>query len=180
MADLPDPQYRWRVPIRLADVPESGLHLDLVADQEVRTRLIELAGLRDLPRLEVAVDLVRDGEDLRASGRVCAVVGQVCGITLEPMESLIDEPFDVTFAPPAAETPVTSVDGLEEGDEPVEALVDGVADLGALATEFLLLAVDPYPRKPGAVFVAPTEPDPADGPFASLAVLKPKREPSAD
>ena len=43
-------------------------------------------------------------------------------------------------------------------DEP-EPLVDGVADLGAAATEFLLLAIDPYPRKPDAVFEPPKTED---------------------
>ena len=33
-----------------------------------------------------------------------------------------------------------------------EPLIGGSVDLGALATEFLILGLDPYPRKPGAVF----------------------------
>ena len=45
-------------------------------------------------------------------------------------------------------------------------------DLGAVATEFLLLGIDPYPRKPGAVFDAPATGDPAGHPFAALAALK--------
>ena len=42
----------------------------------------------------------------------------------------------------------------EEGqgaDEGPETLHGGVVDLGAVATEFLILGIDPYPRKPGAV-----------------------------
>ena len=35
-----------------------------------------------------------------------------------------------------------------------EPLHDGAVDLGAVATEFLLLGIDPYPRKPDAVFEA--------------------------
>ena len=49
---------------------------------------------------------------------------------------------------------------------------DGVVDLGAVATEFLLLGIDPYPRKPGAVFDAPPAGDAAGHPFAALAALK--------
>ncbi len=45
-------------------------------------------------------------------------------------------------------------------------------DVGAVATEFLLLAIDPYPRKPGAVFDAPKNDDPGAHPFAALAALK--------
>ena len=36
-------------------------------------------------------------------------------------------------------------------------MIDGKIDLGALAAEFFALGLDPYPRKPGAEFVAPPE-----------------------
>ena len=60
-----------------------------------------------------------------------------------------------------------------DGPEP---LVNGAADLGAVATEFLLLGIDPYPRKPDAVFDAPEGPgqDAGANPFAVLAKLKPE------
>ena len=56
-----------------------------------------------------------------------------------------------------------------DGPEP---LIGGAVDLGAIAIEFLILGIDPYPRKPGAVFEAsPAGDDPAK-PFAALAALK--------
>jgi uncharacterized protein len=36
----------------------------------------------------------------------------------------------------------------------------------------LLLAIDPYPRKPDAVFASPESQDPDAHPFAALAALK--------
>ena len=53
-----------------------------------------------------------------------------------------------------------------------EPLVDGMIDLGALATEFLILGIDPYPRKPGIVFEAPMRRRQSAQPFAALAALK--------
>jgi hypothetical protein len=47
-----------------------------------------------------------------------------------------------------------------------------VVDLGALATEFLILGLDPYPRKAGAVFQPPAPAQPDESPFAALAKLK--------
>jgi hypothetical protein len=38
--------------------------------------------------------------------------------------------------------------------------------------EFLILGIDPYPRKPDAVFDAPVVGDPKSHPFAALAALK--------
>src|SRR5689334_19327727 len=61
--------------------------------------------------------------------------------------------------------------------EPPEALQDGVVDLGAVAAEFLLLGIDPYPRKEGAAFDAPPVADPSGHPFAALATLKKGGEP---
>jgi uncharacterized metal-binding protein YceD (DUF177 family) len=168
----------WRVPVRREDVPDSGLHLALAADEPIRAAIAAVAGLRGLPRLEASLDVVRRGSGLHVSGEVSATVEQACVVTLEPIVSELREPVDLTFVPPAegaAEDVMPDEDepiDLEAADEP-EPLVDGVADLGAMATELLLLAIDPYPRKPGAVFEAPkNQDDPADHPFAALAALK--------
>jgi hypothetical protein len=45
-------------------------------------------------------------------------------------------------------------------------------DLGALATEFLMLGINPYPRKPGSQFAAPVVEDAGEHPFAALEALK--------
>jgi len=55
-------------------------------------------------------------------------------------------------------------------------LIGGAVDLGALATEFLILGLDPYPRQPGAVFRPPADARPDEGPFAALAKLKRGRD----
>ena len=43
---------------------------------------------------------------------------------------------------------------LADEDDP-DPVIDGKIDLGALTAEFFALGLDPYPRKPGAEFVAP-------------------------
>ena len=59
--------------------------------------------------------------------------------------------------------------------DPPEPIEGGVIDLGRLATDALLLGIDPYPRKPDAVFDhETTPPDPKDHPFAALQALKAK------
>ncbi|MBG0810960.1 DUF177 domain-containing protein [Methylosinus sp. H3A] len=42
-------------------------------------------------------------------------------------------------------------------DDAPDPLVDGRIDLGAIVAEFFALALDPYPRKPGARFAPPGE-----------------------
>ncbi len=164
----------WRVPVHLENVPDTGLHLDLDADEEVRARLAALAGVRSVSRLSVSADLSGHGDGLRASGRVTATIGQTCVVTLEPLENSVDEAFDVLFLPQGAagDGSVSVPAAADEVDDTRETLVDGTADLGALATEFFLLGIDRYPRKPGAVFAPPVEDRAADSPFAVLARLK--------
>jgi uncharacterized metal-binding protein YceD (DUF177 family) len=163
----------WSVPVRRDDVPESGLHLDLAADETVRAAVAALAGVRALPRFTASFDVMPLGDGLKVTGEIGASVDQTCVVTLEPMTSELHEPIDLVFvAPGAGAPPDETVADIEPVGDEMEFLVDGVADLGAAATEFLLLAIDPYPRKPDAVFEAPPSDDPAAHPFAALAALK--------
>ena len=165
------PAQPWHVRVRVEDVPETGLRVDLVADERVRAGLAALAGVPDVRRLEAAIDLARHGNGLRATGRVSATVEQTCVVTLEPMESQVDESIDVIFAPSSAGD-FTDQNAAFEPGEPPEHLSDGTADLGAIAAEFLLLGIDPYPRKPGAEFAPPAQESAAESPFAVLAKLR--------
>jgi Large ribosomal RNA subunit accumulation protein YceD len=174
----------WQVPVTIDDVAETGRHFDLVADNDVRAAVARVVGLRDLPRLEANFDVTRHGADgLHVCGRMSATVGQNCVVTLEPLVNEVEEDIDLVFAPPPPQLePKAGADEVgEEGSERPqrswngpEPLIGGIVDLGALATEFLILGLDPYPRKPGAVFEAPQDVKPDPGPFAALAELKEK------
>jgi len=132
-----------------------------------------LAGLRSVPRLQAAFDLSRRGHNgLRVVGQVSATVGQTCVVSLDPIENAVEEAVDLVLARPGpgAEAEDVAVDALpEEGPEP---LVNGSVDLGAIAIEFLLLGLDPYPRKPGVVFAPSPPAETTAGPFSGLAALK--------
>jgi Large ribosomal RNA subunit accumulation protein YceD len=174
----------WQVPVAIEDVAETGQHFDLVADDDTRAAVARVVGLRDLPRLEANFDVTRHGADgLHVSGRMSATVGQNCVVTLEPLTNEVEEDIDLVFAPPppSVERKPGDDEAAEDGSERPqrswngpEPLVGGGVDLGALATEFLILGLDPYPRKPGAVFEAPQDVKPDPGPFAALAGLKEK------
>jgi len=78
-------------------------------------------------------------------------------VSLDPIENNIDEAIDLIFAPPEQIPELADlVDEAAESDaeipDPPEPIVNGVIDLGRLATDALFLAIDPYPRKPDAVF----------------------------
>ncbi len=171
----------WRVPIAIEDVAETGEHFDLVADAEVRAGVARMAGLRDLSRLEANFDVTRRGAGgLHVAGRVSATVGQVCVVTLEPLANEVEEAVDLLFLPQPIGQRADAAAAKDKSramkwDES-EPLIGGMIDLGALATEFLILGLDPYPRTPGAVFEPPRESKPEQGPFAALAGLNKDRD----
>ena len=155
------------------DIPETGLHVEIEAPETVRNQLAALAGLRELPRLSAVFDLNRRVAGVHVSGQVSARVGQTCVVTLEPIETELEELVDLKFAPPLDALPKADTPGLDvDGAEPPEPLSDGKVDLGAIATEFLLLGIDPYPRKAGAEFSPIKADDGSAKPFAALEALK--------
>jgi uncharacterized metal-binding protein YceD (DUF177 family) len=177
----------WRVPIVVAQIPETGLHRDIEADPAVRDVVADMGGLREVRLAQASFDLTpMSGGRFHVAGRVRARIGQTCVVTLEEIENDIDEPVDLIFAPPEQIPEMAAlVDDAEESDEevpdPPEPIENGVIDLGRVATDALFLAVDPYPRKAGVVFEPVVEAaDPEDHPFAALRALqaKPKKSPA--
>jgi hypothetical protein len=169
----------WSVTVSIDDIPETGSHLHIAADEETRARIARAAGLRDLPRLEASFDLLKKGDDaLSVVGEVSGTAGQNCVVTLEPIDNEIVEPVDLLFSA-QPQVHISDEDGkatLQFSDaEPPEPLSNGTVDLGAVATEYFLLGLDPYPRKPGAQFEPPAQERASESPFAALAALK-KRE----
>ncbi|MGB8640148.1 MAG: DUF177 domain-containing protein [Pseudolabrys sp.] len=170
---MEDTQNPWSVPVAVDNIPETGLHIEAKAPAEVRAQLIKLANLRDLPHLSAVFDLTRRGGGVHVAGQVKARVGQTCVVTLEPLENDLDEPINVLFAPRLEVAAKGDGADRRAGDEePPEPLIEGKVDLGAVATEFLLLGIDPYPRKAGAEFAAVKTADDSARPFAALEALK--------
>jgi uncharacterized metal-binding protein YceD (DUF177 family) len=176
LTDRTDP---WRVPVTVEQIPDTGLHRDIEADQAVRVAMAEVAGLREVLSARASLDVTpQRGGRYHVAGHVRARIGQTCIVTLDPIENDIDEPIDLTFAPPEQIPQLSDlVEAAAESDaeipDPPEPIENGVIDLGRLATDALFLAIDPYPRKPDAVFEPPVVPDdPEDHPFAALKALK--------
>jgi hypothetical protein len=169
----------WSVPVTVAQIPDTGLHCDIEADPAVRDAMAAVAGLRGILSASASLDVApKGGGRVHVAGRVRARIGQTCVVTLDPIENDIDEPVDLIFAPPDQIPELADlVDEVADSDaeipDPPEPIVNGVIDLGRLATDAVFLAIDPYPRKPDAVFEPPVVPeDPEDHPFAALKALQ--------
>jgi hypothetical protein len=180
-----NPADPWRVPVVVAQIPDTGLHRAFEASDAIRAAMADIAGLHEIMSASASFDLtLKGGGRVHVTGEVRARIGQTCVVTLDPIENEIDEVIDLMFAPSEQ---IPSLSALteeaaasdEEIPDPPEPIDNGVIDLGRLATDALFLAVDPYPRRPDATFEPPAEiVDPADHPFAALKALQSNGEPS--
>jgi uncharacterized metal-binding protein YceD (DUF177 family) len=124
-------------------------------------------GLRALVRLRPEPD-----GTILADVRLDAEVTQTCVVTLEPVDQAVGESRTVRLLPPGREP----ADGPDDLDE-IAADAHGMVDLGELVAEQLSLALDPYPRAPGASLPeeagdAGAAPEEKPNPFAALAALR--------
>ncbi len=176
MPERPDP---WRVPLNVVQIPDTGLHRDIEADAATRQAIAELADVREVLSVQASFDVTpKSGGRYQVTGVVRALIGQTCVVSLDDIENEIDEPIDLMFAPPdqipqMADLVDEAAESGEETPDPPEPIENGFIDLGRLATDVLFLAIDPYPRKPDAVFEPLVEAaDPEDHPFAALKALQ--------
>ena len=181
MADKPDP---WSVPVTVAQIPEAGLHRDIEAGPAARSAMAEAADLREILSAHAALDVTpKGGGRFQVAGRVRARIGQTCVVSLDPIENDIDEAIDLIFAPPEQIPQLSDLvdeSGESEAEipDPPEPIENGVIDLGRVATDALFLGINPYPRKPDAVFEPPVvAEDPEDHPFAALKALRLDQKP---
>ena len=106
------------------------------------------------------------GGRIAVNGTLKAVLSQVCVVTLEAFTATVEEVFRVRFVPAGRES-----DDPDPESEDEIAYPGAVIDLGEAAVEQLALALDPYPRAPGAVLPDEARDDPAS-PFAGLSELR--------
>jgi uncharacterized metal-binding protein YceD (DUF177 family) len=164
--------FEHRLPL---DRIRDGDRIDLSADSKECAAIAERLGLLSLDRLEAHAVLSRDGQEIRARGRLKASLAQACVATGEPVPELVDESFDLLFAPaPGGSDPEEEVE-LDSGD--LDTIFhDGAAiDLGREIADTLALSIDPYPRSAradAALKEAGVMSEEEAGPFAALAALK--------
>lgn len=169
-------------PIRVEQIRLRGTQVTVQAEAGQLAAVAKGLGLASLEALEARYDLSRNGERVKLEGRIKAQFHQICVVSLESFPVALDVPLKLDLVPESDPIFAVREDGADEGDidievmlneaDPPEPIVDGVIDLGAITLEFLALALDPYPRKPGVSFEPPASAEPEPSPFAALAKLK--------
>ncbi|AYV48774.1 DNA-binding protein [Caulobacter flavus] len=167
----------WPSTVTLARVDRGGVDLKLAPDETVLKAIAKQLGLVSLHELKADVYLRSWMDGAEVSGVLRARVVQTCGVTSEDFETPIDARFSLRVLPADSEHAPQDEGGElgldPDGDDPPDVLEGETIDVSGYVIEHLALELDPFPRKPGAVFVQPPEPVELS-PFAALKGLKTK------
>ncbi len=158
-------------PVNLDHVGPSGLDVMVDASSAECAALAERMQIPAVHTMRCTFHLVREDRDhFAATGRLRARITQTCIVSAEEFETEVDEAFRVRFVPAGEESEV--IEPEADDDLPYEG---NTIDFGEVATEQLALAIDPYPRMPGAELPDEAADDGAEAPphpFESLARLR--------
>jgi uncharacterized metal-binding protein YceD (DUF177 family) len=162
---------------RADTIGEGERTIRIAADAAERAALAKRFDLKSVESLEAEFRLRRDTAGVIAHGHVRAQVVQACVITDEPVPGTIDEPVALRFV-------IDDVAGegeIELDEDALDTMLyDGAAiDLGEAAAETMALALNPYPRGPGAAAAlraAGVVSEDEAGPLKAFAGLKAKME----
>ena len=169
----------WQETIRLGEVRRPGssgaVERRLAPDEATRVKLARFLDLNRLDALEAGLRLTPWFDGARIDGRWSARITQLCGVTLEPLESELSGEFVVHVVPQGSKLapadPINEVVIEPDAEDPPDVLDSDVIDLAGYVIEHLVLEIDPFPRAPDVEFTPP-EAERESSPFAKLAEWK--------
>ena len=156
---------------------QSGEEIAFKTTVEDRAKLARDAGALSVPEFSAKIVLKKTSANrFSLAYALSAQVVQACVVSLEPVHSKIEKSFtrELHYTPnlrrAAGEKEIILAPEDEEAPEEIES---PHYDLAAPLAEEFLLALDPYPRAPGAAFTPPEGlGDAPESPFAVLKSLK--------
>ncbi|HNQ92100.1 MAG TPA: DUF177 domain-containing protein [Alphaproteobacteria bacterium] len=184
----------WSHSVRADSVPEGGQWVKLAANENECEAIAKRLGVKSLDRLEAKLHLVpqNSGHILEVDGHLSADVVQECVVTLQPVESHIEDDFAAWYADYERAASFTKAQHeqkarmeseelpiMEEKDDP-EPMSEGAIDVAELVIQYLSLAINPYPKS-DSVKLEGNEKEEATpqgslrlNPFAALKSWRPK------
>jgi hypothetical protein len=160
---------------KLTDLSAAGDEVVIDSAGDDLVRLAQWAGVEVITSFRGRITLSKLSQTRFAyEAELSADIVQSCVVTSEPVRSHIARSFSRILhliASRAADREET-IDLAPGDDDAPEEIESPRYDLATPLLEELALAIDPYPRAPGAAFEAPAAPPPADeSPFSVLKKL---------
>ena len=168
--------------VRLDSLPATGRHLSVTASETQCAAIAERLGVLSVESLTAELHARPLKGGIEVSGTLTAAVTQACVITFEPVPETVSEDLFRLFLHGPSDEP-TPASGAEvfvdlDGEDLPDRFEGPEVDLTEWLVETLSLAIEPYPRKPGAE-IAPDyhdEGDETESPFQALKALKSTKE----
>jgi uncharacterized metal-binding protein YceD (DUF177 family) len=160
--------------VKLDEIGAGEASIKIFADTHAKAGLAVRFDLTALDELTADIALSRDAKGVLATGRFHAALTQYCVATGDPVPTVLDEPMTIRFV---REPVVGANSEIElEADDCDTMFYDGQSvDLGEAVAQSLGLALDPYPRSPGAqerLKAAGVKAEDDVAPFGALAGIR--------
>ena len=154
----------WSHKIEVEDIETTPSNFSIEANTEQRKDLARRLDILEVNKATAKVMVMREAKShvYYVSGTVKADVTQECVVTLKPVENSIEDNFEAWYSQDENVVMLArerrerrelnanrEVELLSESEDP-EPILDGTIDIGELATQYLSLSLDPYPKREGA------------------------------
>lgn len=179
------PSCEWSYHVSTDDMERAPKTYNFEADEEERANLSRRLGVDSIESASASVTVQKLGGGVfHAIGNVEAEVTQHCVVSLVPIKNRVSDEFEgwfsesgtaVNFAKAKSDREVKKgnieVEVMDESIDP-EPIVGGQMDIGELATQYLSLAIDPYPHAEGVASEFVARPPSKDGQDAGADIRK--------
>ncbi len=170
------PDAPFSYPFDLSSLSERGGEVSFEIPAAAREAIAVLFEIDGIDAVSAVLRLAREStNEYVVEGSFRANVLQTCIVTLEPVRSSLSGEFTRRYrtVPQSRLRKIASDLEMVAGDDEIETLKGSSLDLAVPVLEELSLAIDPYPRAPGAEFIGGGDDEPQEeNPFAVLQKLK--------
>lgn len=151
MTSDPTPEFSRKLPVHRGVEPTQTFKIEATAaERAALAKRFDLIAL-DSFSAEGTLTTLDGGRRALLRGHIAAKVVQRCVVTLEAVPDVIGEAFALDYADDAIAAVIEKELELDpEAADPPDPLEGEAVDVGEAAAEHLALALNPYPRRPGA------------------------------
>jgi hypothetical protein len=181
-------QNEFTRPKRTDQIDKGGFQDDIKATAQECADLAKRFDCESIENLSATVKIKPKADKMtfHITGNFTADVTQACIISNKPIHSNLSDNFDAWYRDTSRVTPFRqkNMDATSENEEhemrpeeeDPEIIKDGIIDMGEIVSQFLGLAINPYPKADDINEGDYIEVKPEDkpNPFAKLAALKTK------
>ncbi len=186
----------WSYLVKIEELGNNPKTFNFKADEQQRIDMARRFGIVSVESAQASVTLQPiGGGSIHAIGSVSADVTQSCVVSLMPVQTHAEDEFEgwfgdknkaLSFAKAKSDREAkkgqTEIEILEESVDP-EPIINGKIDIGELATQYLSLALEPFPKIEGVAYeFGPPESEKGEegaslrkSPFEALKDWKEKR-----